>query len=454
VIPNVSEHWNAPENHGAAADSERRWSADITRSDDSTVQVEFSDTPVDIGGERLILMIGRDVTEQRQLERQLRLGQRLEAVGRLAAGIAHDFNNILTAILGFSDLLLDDLEPSAKGQAGLLEIRKATQRAAELTRQLLAFGRQQILQPKIVDMNTIVAEVIPMLRRLIFADTQIVVTPRSDVGLVSIDPTQLEQILVNLVVNASDAMPAGGTITIEIADATIEVETPQNHLPMAPGEYVVLSVSDTGVGMDEATTHKIFDPFFTTKERGKGTGLGLATVYGIVKQSGGHIWVYSEIDHGSIFRVYLPRALAAVPTSGGRASTTLEAPGGSETVLLVEDEDAVRQLVQDSLSRSGYHVLVASNPKQAFDVASHFDGPIHLLLSDVMMPESGDVPLYDRVALRRPSVRVLYMSGYANDAILHRGLLSQGAPFLQKPFTTTALKRKVREVLDASAAES
>jgi two-component system cell cycle sensor histidine kinase/response regulator CckA len=223
---------------------------------------------------------------------------------------------------------------------------------------------------------------------------------------------------------------------------------------MAAGDYFVLSVSDTGVGMDEATTQKIFDPFFTTKELGKGTGLGLATVYGIVKQSGGHIWVYSEIDHGTVFRVYLPRVTAAAPSAVERPSPPPAAAGGSETVLVVEDEEGVRKLVEASLTRAGYHVLMASNPKEAFDVANRFDGHIHLLLSDVVMPESEGVPLYDRLAPVRPGLRVLYMSGYANDAMLHRGLLVKSAAFLQKPFTPDALKRKVREVLDASTAHA
>jgi PAS domain S-box-containing protein len=424
---------------------------EITRPDGSVVLVEFSSKTISLEGERLVLTIGREVTQQRRLEEQLHQAQKLEAIGRLAGGVAHDFNNVLTAILSSCELLAEQLDPVAPHQTHVAEIMKAAQRAAALTRQLLAFGRQQVLQPRVIDVNALISDVAPMLRRLMFEHIDIVVQPTPDVGLVQIDPTQLEQILVNLAVNASDAMPRGGRLTIATAQATVGEHVPNERLPMSRGEYVTLTVSDTGEGMDAATVQRIFDPFFTTKGMGKGTGLGLATVYGIVKQSGGYIWVSSELGRGSTFAIYLPRARARRPSVVHRLPVSADVPGGSETVLVVEDEAGVRKLVGRTLERNGYRVLHASNPMEAVAVAKEFDGPIHLLVSDVIMPESQGPPLIDRLTRERPDLRVLYMSGYANEAVIQRGLLIEGTEFLQKPFTPQDLKRKVREVLDAPA---
>jgi PAS domain S-box-containing protein len=452
LVPAVREH-EPVTRHDAAfpINSDRTTPIEVARPDGSIVLIEFSSTTIDLGGERLVLTIGRDVTQQRRLEDQLRQAQKLEAIGQLAGGVAHDFNNVLTAILGFCELLMGELDPTAPQQSSLVEIQRAAQRASALTGQLLAFGRRQILQPKILAVNDLISDVLPMLRRLIFEHINIVVSATPNVGLIRIDPTQLEQILVNLTVNASDAMPRGGKLTIETAQATIDDEASQQDLLIAPGEYVVLAVSDTGMGMDAATSQRIFDPFFTTKGLGKGTGLGLATVYGIVKQSGGYISVDSEIGRGSTFKIYLPRFRGEASNVVERPTTSADAPEGSETVLVVEDEESVRTLVRATLERGGYRVLPASNPREAVGVASGFRGPIHLLLSDVIMPESEGPPLFDRLTKERPGLRVLYMSGYANESIVHRGLLIEGTSFLQKPFTPQTLRRKVREVLDGPA---
>jgi PAS domain S-box-containing protein len=427
--------------------SDRTSPIEISRPDGSTVLVEFSSTTIHLEGERLVLTIGREVTRQHRLEEQLRQAQKLEAIGQLAGGVAHDFNNVLTAILGLCELLTRELGPEAPQQTHVVEITKAAQRAAALTKQLLAFGRQQILQPKILDVNALISEVVPMLRRVMFEHIDIDVSVTPNVGLITIDPTQLEQILVNLAVNASDAMPRGGKLTIETAQATIDERASQQRL-MAPGEYVTLRVSDTGEGMDAETLERIFDPFFTTKGVGKGTGLGLATVYGIVKQSGGYISVSSEVGRGSTFKIYLPRARGQAPSVVEPPARSADVSGGSETVLVVEDEESVRSLVRATLERSGYRVLDAGNPREAITVAQGFQGPIHLLLSDVIMPESEGPPLFDRLMKERPGMRVLYMSGYAHEAVVQQGLRIQGTGFLQKPFMPQDLKRKVREVLD------
>jgi len=288
-----------------------------------------------------------------------------------------------------------------------------------------------------------------MLRRLVATHVDLVVSLDSEVGAIKMDATQLEQLVVNLVVNAADAMPRGGKLTVETSNVALDEHYRKHHLPVAPGEYVMLAVSDTGVGMDEATSQRIFEPFFTTKEVGKGTGLGLATVYGIVKQSGGDIWVYSEIGHGSTFKIYLPRVLADAAGAVKLARPPVTAPEGAETILVVEDDASVRRLARLSLERSGYKVVEAENPKQALRVASEFDGTIALLLSDVIMPESDGPPLFQSLVALRPGLRVLYMSGYADDAVVRHGIVVEGTPFLQKPFTPLALSIKVRDVLDA-----
>jgi len=422
---------------------------EIATPDGSNVLMEFSNTTVDVGGEHLVLTIGRDVTEQRQLEKQLRQAQKLELIGQLAGGIAHDFNNLLTAILGFSEVLLTDLAPDDPHRTEVLEIQKAGERAAGLTSQLSSFSHKQVVQPSVLDISKFVTDMEPMLRRLIPAHINLVVALQSDIGAVKIDPTQLEQIIVNLSVNAADSMPGGGRLTIETANIRLDEDYQRHHLPVESGEYVLLAVSDTGAGMDEATCQRIFEPFFTTKDVGKGTGLGLATVYGIVKQSGGDIWVYSEPGHGSAFKIYLPRVAAQAPAAGKVRAALESAPRGSETILLVEDDAAVRRLARLSLERSGYRVLDAENPKKALRVANEFGDPIDLLLSDVIMPESEGPPLFQRLVKVRPALRVLYISGYADDAIVRHGIVAEGMPFLQKPFTPQALSAKVRNVLDA-----
>ena len=395
-----------------------------------------------------ILGIGRDVTERVQLEQQLRQAQKMEAVGRLAGGIAHDFNNILTAITGYVDLLLEDLGPTDPRREDAQEVRKAADRAASLTRQLLAFSRQQVMQPRVLDLNALVTELEKMLRRLLGEDIDL--ATRLDPGLAAVkaDPGQLEQVIVNLAVNARDAMPAGGKLTIETANTALDDAYTREHFPAKPGRYVLLAVSDTGTGMTSEVQAHLFEPFFTTKERGKGTGLGLATVYGIVKQSGGFIWVYSEPGHGSTFKIYLPQVEEAAEP---RAAAASPAPRrGTETVLLAEDEAPVRAVARQVLERQGYKVLEAPSAEAALDLAQRYSGPIHLLLTDVVMPGLSGHDLAERLATLRPETRVIYMSGYTDDAITRHGMLEPGLAYVQKPFTPDVIARKVREVLDAA----
>ncbi len=391
--------------------------------------------------------IARDVTERKQLEEQLRQAQKMEAVGRLAGGVAHDFNNLLTVIKGYSDLLLDMVGTDDRVRKAADEINKAANRAASLTRQLLAFSRQQVLQPRVLDLNTVVANVHSMLRRLIGEDIDLVTIPGAGLGRVKADPGQVEQVILNMAVNARDAMPDGGKLTITTANVELDEAYAHQHFTVRPGPYVMLAVSDTGCGMDAETRAHIFEPFFTTKEKGKGTGLGLATVYGIVKQSDGYIWVYSEPGQGTTFKIYLPRVDEAVGSlQPGSARTG--PPRGSETVLLVEDEESVRVLVRDVLQRNGYNVLEVANGKEAIQLSERHPGPIHLVVTDVVMPGMSGRELARRLAIQRSDTKVLYMSGYTDDAIVHHGVLDPGTPFLEKPFTTDALARKVREVLD------
>jgi two-component system cell cycle sensor histidine kinase/response regulator CckA len=387
-----------------------------------------------------------DITDRKELEGSLRQAQKLEAIGQLAGGVAHDFNNVLTAVIGYSDLLQAGAQPGTPLHDGLVEIRKAGHRASQITRQLLAFSRKQILQPRVLDVNTLIVDLEKMLRRVVYEHVQIVTRLTPGVGHIRADPTQIEQVLVNLAVNARDAMPKGGTLTIETANATLDGHYPQRHEPVVPGPYVLLSVNDSGVGMDRATQERLFEPFFTTKGIGKGTGLGLATVYGIVTQSGGHIWVYSEPGRGTTFKIYLPRVYEDTAVADTHAAA--HAHGGSETILLVEDEAAVRRLARRVLEGAGYRVMEAAGPQEALAVARGTPDAIQLLLSDVVMPGSGDVLLYDELTADRPSLKVLYMSGYADETMVQRGWLSSDMPYLPKPFTAHELVRKVREVLD------
>jgi PAS domain S-box-containing protein len=391
----------------------------------------------------------RDVTEQRNLEEQFRQAQKMEAVGQLAGGIAHDFNNLLTAILGNTQLLLRDLPPGDAMRGDVEEIRKASERAASLTRQLLAYSRRQMLQPEVLDLNVVVAEMEKMLRRLIGEHIALVTVLSPDLGAVRADPNQIEQVLVNLAVNAQDAMAnvGGGKLTIETANVDLDDAFAQAHLGSVPGPYAMIVVSDTGCGMDATVRAHLFEPFFTTKEVGKGTGLGLATVYGIVKQSDGYISVHSEPGRGSNFKIYLPRIAAP---AGPAPAPAKSGPGrGTETILVVEDEPAVLALSRRALEAQGYVVLAASDPSAAMRLVELHGGTIHLLLTDVVMPGLSGRVLADRLAARRPGIRVLYMSGYPGDAVVQHGELPPGSAFLQKPFSPDALARKVRDVLDA-----
>jgi two-component system cell cycle sensor histidine kinase/response regulator CckA len=389
-----------------------------------------------------------DITERRLLEMQLRQAQKMEAVGRLAGGVAHDFNNLLTAMLGSADLVLETLAPSAPERDDVKEIRKAALRAGELTRQLLAFSRQQVLAPQVLDLNALVANIEKLLQRLIGEDVELRTALAPDLGAVKADPGQMEQVIANLVVNARDAMPAGGRLTIETANAELDQAYVEQHFPAQPGSYVLLAVSDTGTGMDAETKSHIFEPFFTTKEKGKGTGLGLATVYGVVKQSAGYIWVYSEPGQGTAFKIYLPR-VRETPAPARRGPAPVARLSGSETVLLVEDDEMVRGLMSRTLTNRGYTVLVASNGAEALPQAESHRGALHLLVTDVVMPGMSGREVAQRVVALRPEVKVLYLSGYTDDAIVRHGMLEPGIAFLQKPFTPDALARKVREVLDA-----
>jgi PAS domain S-box-containing protein len=393
--------------------------------------------------------IARDITDRRELEDQLRQSQKLEAVGQLAGGVAHDFNNMLTVINGYSDLLLRGLGQDDPMHSKVEEIKKAGERASSLTRQLLAFSRKQVLQPKVLQLRSVVADVDKMLRRLIGEDIDLLTVLAPELGSIKADPGQIEQVVMNLAVNARDAMPQGGKLTIEAENVYLDGEYVSHHITAAPGPYVMLAVSDTGVGMDEKTKARIFEPFFTTKEVGRGTGLGLSTVYGIVKQSGGNIWVYSEVGKGTTFKIYLPRVDGVVDSDSTR-NATAELPRGHETVLLAEDEEQVRRMTRTILEMNGYRVLEASSGDEALATYKQHEGRIDLVITDVVMPQMSGRELAQSLEALRPGIKVLYVSGYTDDAIVRHGLLDAGIAFIQKPFTPEALSRKVREVLDAA----
>ena len=380
-------------------------------------------------------------------EEQLRQSQKLEAIGQLAGGVAHDFNNLLTAINGYSALALRRLGEEHPIASYLEEIKKAGDRAANLTRQLLAFGRKQLLQPLSLNLNDIVKDMSKMLRRLIGENIDFVAKLSPDLKQIKADPGQVEQVLVNLVVNARDAMPSGGTLTIETANTQLDGAYASQHVGVNPGRYTMLAVSDTGIGMDQETQLRIFDPFFTTKEKGKGTGLGLSTVYGIVKQSGGNVWVYSEPQQGTSFKIYLPQIEAEVGGDGATAVSIIKR--GSETVLLVEDEDMVRNLATELLKENGYNVLQASGGEEAIRLCRNHKEPIHLLITDVVMPKMSGKDVARRLQMVHPETRVLFMSGYTDEAIVHHGIVDSHIAFIQKPFSETALMQKIRDVLDA-----
>jgi two-component system cell cycle sensor histidine kinase/response regulator CckA len=388
-----------------------------------------------------------DVTDRKELEERFRQAQKMEAVGRLAGGIAHDFNNLLMVIQGYADLLAERIPEGDSLHRNAEQIQIASQRATSLTQQLLAFSRKQMLAPKVLNIQNIVSELEKILRRLIGEDIELETFTKEDLGLIKADRSQIEQVIMNLAVNARDAMPSGGRLTIETSN--VELDASLSHVPsvLAPGKYVMLAVSDNGVGMDAETQAHIFEPFFTTKEKGKGTGLGLATVYGIVKQSGGYIWVYSEPAHGTSFKIYLPRIedqSAAELREPVEAAVLLR---GSETVLLVEDEKGVRELAREYLQMSGYSVLEAPDGQAALELASMHRGSIDLLMTDVVMPGLNGRELADRMHQVRPGIKILYMSGYTDQAIGRRGILESEAALLQKPFTLAALTSKLREIL-------
>ena len=394
-----------------------------------------------------------DVSEQRMLEAQLRQSQKMEAVGQLAGGVAHDFNNLLTVIKGYSRMVLDDPGREENVTENVEQIDAAAERAAALTRHLLAFSRKQVLQPKVIDLNSLVINLDRMLRRVIGENIQMVTVPGRDLGSVKADPGQIEQVLLNLVVNARDAMPRGGQVTIETANVQLDETYVHEHDGVRPGRYVMIAVSDTGVGMDALTQSRIFEPFFTTKELGRGTGLGLSTVYGIVKQSGGHIWVYSEPGHGTTFKIYFARVddpaekipLAVTPGTDSR---------GYETILLVEDDEQVRELTRSVLADRGYTVLVAENAAALTKICETHTAAVHVVLTDVVMPTISGREVASRALARWPRIKVLYMSGYTENSIIHHGVLDEGTSFLPKPYTPAALTNRIRELLDHVSPEA
>ena len=413
----------------------------------SVIEVEITSHSLLFDGREAQVVLATDVTARHEMELQLRQAQKMEAIGQLAGGIAHDFNNILTAILGYSDLLTTAVGERSPLLPSIEEIKKSGERAASLTRQLLAFSRRQVLEPKVLDVNALVSNLEKMLHRLIGEDVKLVTVLDPTIGRVRADAGQVEQVIMNLAINARDAMAKGGKLAIETSDVELDETYAREHVSVRAGRYVMLAVTDTGTGMSAETTSHIFEPFFTTKEQGKGTGLGLATVYGIVRQSGGYVWVYSELDRGTTFKVYLPRVEAYAEE---RVVLPVKPPtGGTETILLVEDDQAVRALTRRLLQAKGYKVLEASGADEAIAIAKGVENPIDLLLTDVVMPEMGGSDLASRIRALRPEIKVLYMSGYTDDAVVRHGLIAERVHFLQKPFNPEALARKVTETLSS-----
>jgi PAS domain S-box-containing protein len=442
--------------HESGANSAGSWQHQ--KKDGSVIEVEIMSHVLVFAGRNAKLVLANDVTERNsalaalvETEEQLRQSQKLEGVGQLAGGIAHDFNNLLTVIIGFSSLAMRSLQAEDPLLGNLQEIKKAGDRATSLTRQLLAFSRRQVLQPKVLNLDSVVSEMEKMLRRIIGENIDLRAVLEPTLGNVNADPGQIEQILLNLVVNARDSMPNGGKLTIETDNVYLDEEYVKHHLGAQVGPHVMLAVSDTGHGMDQQTIPRIFEPFFTTKELGKGTGLGLSTVYGIVKQSGGNIWVYSEVGKGTTFKIYLPRVDAEVEEYR-RAVDEATRASGSETILLVEDEEMLRKLARQTLGGKGYQIIEAANGDEAITLSKQHEESIHLLLTDVIMPGMNGRELATRLLETRPSLRVVFMSGYTDDAIVHQGVLDESANFIQKPFSPDSLCSKVREVLDQPAA--
>ena len=421
------------------------------RKDGEIIEVDIAANSIVFEGRKAWLLLATDVTEKRSLEAQLLQSQKMESMGRLAGGVAHDFNNLLGIITGYGELLRKRVGADARLVKYVDDITKAAERAAGLTRQLLAFSRKQVLQPRILDLNAVVGETETMLRRLIGEDIQLTTVLDEQLNAVRADPGQMDQVLMNLAVNARDAMPRGGRLTIETRNVVLDQAYARQHAGVEPGHYVMLAVSDTGHGMTPEVRTRSFEPFFTTKAQGKGTGLGLATVHGIVRQSGGHIWLYSEPGHGTTFKIYLPRTDAPRAAVEAPAPAEVALPSGSETILLVEDEASLRELVGECLEASGYKVLEAGHGMAALEVGELHPGRIDLLLTDVVMPGMSGRELAERLRGSRPEIRTVYMSGYTDDAVVLHGILAEDMAFLQKPFTAAELARRVREVLDQPA---
>jgi two-component system cell cycle sensor histidine kinase/response regulator CckA len=381
-------------------------------------------------------------------EAQLRQAQKMEAIGRLAGGVAHDFNNILSVILCYSEMVADGLAPDDPLRADVEQIAKAGVRAAALTRQLLTFSRQEVVEPKVLALDDLLASIDTMLQRVLGEDIDLVSLPGLQLGRVRADPNSIEQVIMNLALNSRDAMPTGGKLTIETSNVVLDEVHASEHLDVTPGRYVMLAVSDTGSGMDQETQRRIFEPFFTTKEKGKGTGLGLSTVFGIVQQCNGSIWVYSEPNHGTTFKIYLPRVDAEPEATSPSAEPAKR--GGTETILLVEDEEQIRSVARLILVNLGYHVIEARNPTEALLQSASHAGAIDLLLTDIVMPQMNGLELAKRLVQDRPATKIVYMSGYTDDALGRHGAIDLGIAYLQKPITPDKLARKVRTVLDAN----
>jgi two-component system cell cycle sensor histidine kinase/response regulator CckA len=412
-----------------------------------TVEVDMVVHWIEYAGKKAALVMPQDGTRRRQLEDQLRQAQKMEAVGMLAGGIAHDFNNLITIINGYSQMVLGNLPANDENRNSVEQIMKAGERAAELTRQLLTFSRRQVARPKALDLNTVVAATAVMLRRLIGEHIELRIVAGPDLGKVHADAGQLEHVILNLAVNSRDAMPSGGTLILETQNVEMEEPYAGPNVKMAPGRYVMLAVTDTGTGMDEQTRSHLFEPFFTTKAQGYGTGLGLSTAYGIVKQSNGEIVIYSEPEQGTCVKIYFP-AVAGAAIEDPSESVPEPVLSGTETILLVEDEEAVRRLVRRTLEQQGYQLVVAASGTEALEMAKNHPGPIQLVITDVVMPQMGGQQLAERLKALRPEIQVLYVSGYTESAVARSGSLAKGDTFLQKPFTPLALVRRVRGLLD------